>query len=186
MNKKITFIIPSLNRLTIIRTIDSLISQTSDNWKCIIIYDGVDGTKFNDPRITTIKIDKTGLVGPANGQSGLVRNVGINMVDTEWIGFLDDDDTIHSNYVRTLIEKYNDKDFVVWRMKYPNGLVLPPIGNDELIFAKVGISFCYKNKFENLMFDNNRDGEDFDFLMKLKSLTNNYTVTPEIYYNVRH
>ena len=171
MNKKITFIIPSLNRLTIIRTIRSLLRQTSNNWKCIVLYDGVDGMKFDDSRITTIKINKTGLVGPANGQSGLVRNVGINMVDTEWIGFLDDDDTVHPNYVKTLFDNYSDKDFVVWRMKYPNGLVIPPINDDELRFGGVGISFCYKNKFDGLLFDNNRDGEDFDFLIKLKNLT---------------
>ena len=38
----------------------------------------------------------------------------------------------------------------------------------------------------NLFFDVNRDGEDFDFLMKLKSLTNNWVITPEVFYNVRH
>jgi hypothetical protein len=57
---------------------------------------------------------------------------------------------------------------------------------NELVFSNVGISFCYKNKFENLFFDNNRDGEDFDFLMKLQSLTTNFIITPEIFYNVRH
>jgi glycosyltransferase involved in cell wall biosynthesis len=186
MNSKITFIIPSLSRLTLIQTVNSLLNQSSDLWKCIIIYDGVDGIDFNDDRIKTLKIEKTGLIGPANGQSGLVRNVGINMVDTEWIGFLDDDDTIHSDYVRTLIDTYQDYDFVVWRMKYPNGTVLPPINDDNLNFGRVGISFCYKNKFDNLYFDVNRDGEDFDFLMKLKNLSDNWVVTPEVFYNVRH
>jgi hypothetical protein len=54
------------------------------------------------------------------------------------------------------------------------------------VFARVGISFCYKNKFDNLLFDNNRDGEDFDFLSKLKKITSNWVITPEVYYNVRH
>jgi hypothetical protein len=71
-------------------------------------------------------------------------------------------------------------------MKYQNGLVLPPQKIKDIIFGRVGISFCYKNKFDNLLFDNNRDGEDFDFLMKLKKLTNNWVITPEVYYNVRH
>ena len=56
MEEKITFIIPSLNRPTLGKTIDSLLNQTNPNWKCIIIYDGVDGEKFDDERITTIKI----------------------------------------------------------------------------------------------------------------------------------
>lgn len=186
MENKITFIIPSLNRLTLVRTIDSLLKQTNPNWECIIVYDGVDGHQFSDDRVKTIKAEKLGLIGPRNGQSGLVRNIGIKECKTEWIGFLDDDDSLDPNYVQTLFEKYTDFDFVVWRMLYKNGMILPPVNSNDLVFAKVGISFCYKNKFENLLFESNRDGEDFDFLMKLKSLSDNYVVTPEVFYKVRH
>lgn len=186
MENQITFIIPSVNRPTLKNTVDSLLNQTNPNWRSIIVFDGVDGPQFSDDRITTYNIEKTGLFGPNNGQSGLVRNYGINKCDTEWIGFLDDDDSIHPDYVNCLFEKYSDKDFVVWRMKYTNGLVLPQLTSNDLQFGAVGISFCYKNKFEDLVFDKNRDGEDFDLLMKLKSLTNNWVITPEIYYNVRH
>jgi hypothetical protein len=50
----------------------------------------------------------------------------------------------------------------------------------------VGISFCYKNKFEGLIFDKNRDGEDYDLVKKLEELSDNYIITDEIYYYVRH
>lgn len=183
----ITFIIPSLNRPTIKRTIESLINQTSPNWKAIVIYDGIKGEVFEDTRIKTIEINKTGLVGPNNGQSGLVRNVGIKETETEWIGFLDDDDSIEKDYVETLKENYSKYDFVVWRMKYENGQVLPPLSTNELVFARVGISFCYKkNIFKELFFSQNRDGEDFDFLMELKERSNNFIITPEVTYKVRH
>ena len=85
MEPFITFIIPSLNRPTITRTVDSLLNQTNPNWNAIILYDGVVGSVFDDERIKTLDIPKTGLVGPANGQSGLVRNVGIKMVKTDLI-----------------------------------------------------------------------------------------------------
>ena len=186
MEPLITFIIPSIARLTLIRTVESLKNQTNPNWRSIVIYDGVDGPDFNDERITIIKSSKTGLEGPKNGQSGLVRNIGIKQSKTPWIGFLDDDDTIHPDYVKKLNDSYNDKDFIVWRMKYENGVVLPPIGEDTINFSRVGISFCYKMALGEILFDNNRDGEDFDFLMKLKNLTNNWVITPEVYYNVRH
>jgi glycosyltransferase involved in cell wall biosynthesis len=133
-----------------------------------------------------LNIARTGLVGQIHGQSGLVRNKGLEICETEWIGFLDDDDTIHPEYVNTLFNSYQNYDFVVWRMKYEDGFVLPPFGLNELKFSYVGISFCFKNKFNNLFFNTNRNGEDFDFLMKLKSLTENYIITPEVYYNVRH
>jgi len=182
----ITFIIPSLNRPTLNRTVNSLLEQTNPNWKAIVIYDGVQGEKFEDERIKTVFIDKTGLVGPNNGQSGLVRNEGIKLVDTEWIGFLDDDDSLDKDYVKTLSEKYTKYDFVLWRMVYQNGHILPPFTINDLVFARVGISFCYKNKFEGLMFPHNRDGEDFDFLMELKNRSKNFIITPEVYYKVRH
>ena len=186
MDSVITFIIPSLARLSLLTTIESLKKQSNPNWRAIVIYDGVDGPTFDDKRVKIIKSEKIGLEGPNNGQSGLVRNIGIKKTETEWIGFLDDDDTIHPDYVSTLVEKYLDKDFVVWRMKYQNGVILPPIKHNELTFARVGISFCYKKSLGEILFDNNRDGEDFDFLMKLKYLTNKWVITPEIYYNVRH
>lgn len=186
MEEKITFIIPSLNRPTLDKTIDSLLNQTNPNWKCIIVYDGVDGEKFDDERITTIKIEKVGLIGPINGQSGLVRNEGIKLANTEWIGFLDDDDTIHSEYVSALFKNYSNYDFIVWRMKYENGHILPELNRTDLVFGKVGISFCYKNKFDDLLFDSNRNGEDYDLVKKLESLTDNWIITPEVYYNIRH
>ena len=69
-------------------------------------------------------------------------------------------------------------------MVSPNCVVMPR--TDKISFGDVGISIAYKNKFKDLFFDSNRDGEDFDFINKLLFLTKNYTITPEIYYNVNH
>jgi len=184
IKSNITFIVPSIGRMTLSNSIESLIKQTNPNWKCIIIFDGVEKITFKDHRIRTIKIKKTG-TRLANGQAGLVRNEGIKLVRTEWIGFLDDDDTVQPNYVNDLFKKYSNNDFMVWRMRYSHGLIIPAPGSKDLIFGNVGISFCYKNKFKNLLFDCNRDGEDYDFLQKLLSLSQNYKITEESYYNVR-
>ena len=187
MNPIITFIIPSLNRPTISKSVESLLNQTNPNWECIIVYDGVDGISFEDNRITTIKIEKIGLTNEySHGQSGLVRNKGIQMVNTEWIGFLDDDDTLHKDYVKTLTEKYLSYDFVVWRMKNINGLVIPKLNKNILVLNNVGISFCYKNKLKDILFDSNVVGEDFYFVDKLQKITTNFIITPEVYYNIRH
>lgn len=87
----ITFIIPSLNRPSLKKTINSLLNQTNPNWFAIIIYDGVDGLDFNDNRIKTFKVNKIGGFSSHHGMAGLVRNFGIDKCNTEWIGFLDDD-----------------------------------------------------------------------------------------------
>ena len=180
----ITFVIPTLNRPTLTNTVNSLINQTNPNWKCKIVFDGVEPIHFDDDRIESIKIEKAGLIGPANGQAGLVRNHGIEKVDTEWVGFVDDDDTLTEDYVDSLLNNYSDKDFVIFKMRYENGLVLPRSENNEIKFGDVGISFAYKTKL-NMKFSQNRDGEDFDFLLNLKNKTNNYVISDEIMYNVR-
>jgi len=182
MSDKITFVIPSINRESLKNSVDSLIQQTNPNWECIIVYDGVDGKIFEDDRIKCLNIPKVGGYSSAHGMSGLVRNEALKIIKTSWVGFLDDDDTIDSNYVDILFNRYNDYDLVIWRMIYTDGVILPR--TSEIKFGNVGISFCYKNKFENLFFDQNRDGEDFDFLRKISNKTKNFIFANEIMYKV--
>lgn len=187
---QITFIIPSINRNTLNRSIDSLINQTDSRWKALVIYDGVEGKNFLDSRITTMTIPKTGHLKsdkwPYHGEAGLVRNIGIKKSNTKWIGFLDDDDSLHRDYVKTLFKKYANYDFVVWRMTTDWGGISPPINSNKIEYSKVGISFCYQNKFNDILFEKNSNGEDFELLQKLQKATSNFVITPEVYYNIRH
>jgi glycosyltransferase involved in cell wall biosynthesis len=182
----ITFIVPSINRPTLGNTIQSLLNQTNPNWKCFVLYDGVDGKDFTDPRIETFKLEKLGKKGERHGNAGLVRNEGIKMCNTEWIGFLDDDDTIDQNYVKTLFEKYSNFDFVVWRMKTTKGKIYPDVSINELLINKVGISISFKSTIQDKLFKSNEDHEDFEFVENLEKQTKNFIITPEIYYNIRH
>ena len=56
MDNQITFIIPSVNRPTLERSINSLVSQTNPNWECIVVYDGVVGIFYYilDPYVLSI------------------------------------------------------------------------------------------------------------------------------------
>ena len=63
VKKGITFVIPSINKPTIHRAIDSLIRQGNPNWECVIVYDGVDGPSFNDERVRCLKVEKIGTRG---------------------------------------------------------------------------------------------------------------------------
>lgn len=182
----ITFIIPSINRPTIDNTIQSLLNQTNPKWECFILYDGVEGKNFDDPRIKIFNLHKLGKKGERHGNAGLVRNEGIKMCKTEWIGFLDDDDTIHEDYVKTLFEKYTSYDFVVWRMKTTDGKIYPDLNTSQLLINKVGISISFKSKINNILFNSNHDQEDFEFVENLEKQTKNFIITPEIFYNIRH
>lgn len=121
----VTFVIPSLNRPSLVRAIDSIIAQTDKEWECIVVFDGL-YEKIEVPRKYK---DKINLVYNEHlGQAGFIRNIGIQHVHTPWIAFLDDDDTIEPTYVAKLRE-YTTKDpdlkVVYFSIRWANGEFSP-------------------------------------------------------------
>ena len=201
LDGEITFIVPTIGRESLSRCISSILNQTNPDWKCKIIFDGIpiiETIKYNDneyslvddKRFHLMTTDKLGNILSkdqySGGTAGLVRNIGLLETDTKWIGFVDDDDTISPTYVELLKTKYSNYDVVIWRMQYTFGKVLPEIHTHNIESCHVGISFCYQNKFENILFDQNDGLEDFLLLVKLLNKTNDYIITPEVMYNVGH
>ena len=188
----VTFIIPSLNRPTLNNALESIINQSNPNWKCVIVYDDCEGQQFSDKRIKTIKanlnLKKCNCFGKClancndNGRAGYVRNEGIKIADTEWVAFLDDDDTLHSDYVETLLNKYKDSDCVIFKMQMPNKQVVPSY--PEIALGNVGISFAFKRNL-NLFFEAKTNAEDYIFLNNMLKYTGRITFADEIYYYVR-
>ena len=113
----ITFIIPTVGRPTLKKAVESIENQTNDNWKAIVVFDGIEPTiSISNPKISVIKTEKAGV-----GQNGAgnVRNYGMKFVDSEWIGFLDDDDTIAPDYVETFnneLTSFPFVDVIIFRM----------------------------------------------------------------------
>ena len=134
----ITFIIPSLGRPSLKRTLDSLIAQTSPKWKAIVVFDGI-GPNINspDPRIQIMTTSK-------KGHAGFVRNEGIKVATTEWIGFVDDDDVLTPEYVETFLKEKEHYEAIIFRMKATDGRILPVPGDTDFKLLEVGISFCMK------------------------------------------
>jgi len=76
----LTFIIPSINRPTLKRTLESILKQTDPDWKAIVVFDGTNSKlPITDPRIKVINIPKTGKLN----HGGAVRNVGIAQVSQD-------------------------------------------------------------------------------------------------------
>lgn len=107
MKPLVSIIIPTYNRASLLRdTIESVMSQTYDNWECIIVDDNsTDSTKElvneygkNDSRfLFTTKPD-----GIAKGASSS-RNIGLQLSKGEYIQFLDSDDILASNKIEEQI-----------------------------------------------------------------------------------
>lgn len=185
----ITFIIPTICRSTLDRSLLSLKNQTNPNWNAIVVFDGITPTITNDDdRIKFLRIEKTGNNTEKNGRSGHVRNEGIRDVKTEWVGFLDDDDTLTPDYVQKFqIETKSNPDVIIFRMQYSNGLILPPPNDTTFKINHVGISFCFKTSLfqvENIQF-NQCGVEDFDLLDRFRQNNKNIIISKHITYLVR-
>jgi glycosyltransferase involved in cell wall biosynthesis len=184
---KITFIIPSIGRDTLQRTIETLENQTNSNWNAIIIFDGCSPTiQTYNTKIKIIQIEK---LGKDSNSAGLVRNEGIKLVDTEWVAFVDDDDTLANNYVETF---YNELleieekqiDVIIFRMYHPY-IVYPLLETDNFYCCNVGISFAMKTRiYDDIQFIPS-SMEDYLLLDRIRENKYKMMISPFVRYFVR-
>lgn len=180
----ITFIIPTINRKSLQEAVNSLIAQNNINWKAIIVFDGVPPINYSDARIKSITIQKTG----KSNHAGQVRNFAIKLADTEWVAFLDDDDTVSSNYVEKFYEEIQenpDAKCIIFRMKtqFDPAKILPEPNHNNFHKCKVGISFAIKKDL-NILFEPS-EVEDFMLLHKIRSQNHKIIISPYVTYFVR-
>jgi len=182
-NSFITFIIPTIGRITLLDAINSLIEQDDPNWKAIIIFDGIEkNIEINDDRIIIVEIDK-------QNNAGLVRNIGFQYVkDSEWIGFLDDDDYLSNNYISRLKEEININNTIevcIFRMSYPNKFILPMATDRNIIRNRVGISFAIKKYISESIFFKDSYYEDFYYLKELQMKKYKILISSYVCYFIR-
>ena len=188
----VTFIIPSINRASLNRTLLSLTAQTDEHWKAVVAFDGITpdtSTLVCDKRVSFMFLErKLGSAKAVMGQAGLVRNYAIQHTDTaEWLAFVDDDDTVDSNYVKTLKQQagMNASDCFIFSMT-DGRVVFPPLDCTEFKLNAVGISFAYKRKLfdEGFQFCNSTC-EDYILLHTMRQRNVPITIVHEVMYYVR-
>ena len=196
INSLITVITPTYNRAHIIsKAIESVLSQTYDNWEYIIVDDASsDNTKevvesFEDDRIKFI-------VCKENGGNAVARNVGVNAAQGEYIAFLDSDDEYLPVYLEKAFNKLSnckDADFlwsgtrtVAIDGSYSDSIWIPKTKRqpDQFLYelhVGIGRGFLINRKcFSDLSFDERlRTAVDTDFLIRLRKKFQ-YTVLEEI------
>jgi len=176
----ITFIIPSLGRPSLNKAIDSLDNLNSDDWKAIVVLDGVE-KDIQHEKVKVIQSEKI-------GSAGLLRNIAMQEVDTKWIGFLDDDDILYSRYIDELKledDYHKELGFVLFRMMRDR--IIPRPGLYDVVQGQVGISFAIKNelvKQHDLKFVKSGP-EDFHFLKNMVDLGIKGKVSDYVAYGVR-
>jgi glycosyltransferase involved in cell wall biosynthesis len=191
----IDFIVPSIGRPTIKRSLESLLLQTNPNWNCYVGFDGLEQKNVSnqllikDSRIQYLYLKEKLGSSSFHGNAGLVRNKIISSIEkpSTWIGFLDDDDTLSKHYIDLLtkeIEK-DECDCYIFRMDL-NGTIIPEMNLNTIIQNHVGISFCVKRDFivsHNILFKND-NAEDYKFLESIGNAGGKIKILPFITYFV--
>lgn len=152
---KVNYIIPTLGRETITRTIESIINEDLN----------------------------ANILVRSVGTASQNRNKALKeMPNSDWVGFIDDDDFYSSGY---LSELDNEFDIVVVRMNQYGGFI-PRYENESLVYGNVGINFFIKTDFYNknfFLFDDLGHGEDWRFIEQHLKFNPKIKVTKDVYYN---
>lgn len=184
-NKLVTFVIPSIGRPTLKRSLQSLEQQTYKIWKALVVFDGLPLDETNKmEHVKFISIPKIGFKNCA----GEVRNKGIMEVDTEWTAFLDDDDIVTNDYCAQLekeIKMAPRADVILFRMIHTEyERVLP--SRKYISLGDVGISFACKTSVLKKIKFNPSAFEDFDLLNRLEKSSYKIQISDHITYIVLH
>ncbi|AFY68133.1 glycosyltransferase [Geitlerinema sp. PCC 7407] len=120
----ISVVVPSYNHgAFLVEAIESLVSQTYQNWECIIVDDGsTDSTQLIAQRLTD-HYSSSNIQLLTQKNSGVVqaRRNGIQRARGEYILFLDSDDKIHPRFLEDasfLLSIYADIGFVYTNLEY--------------------------------------------------------------------
>ncbi len=164
-----TFIIPSVDRPTLQRAIDSARKQA--------------------PYLVEIDKNKIG--------ASAIRNELIRLADTEWVSMLDDDDTVTDDYVQRLREEsaaHPEADLIIFREyfiqehmskdnPYPDHFIwTAPVVH----WGQVGIAFSVKREVAMKYPFLEEPNEDFHFVARIDEANVKIYFSRYMVYRARH
>ncbi len=99
---KVSVIIPTYNRRDVImKTVESVLSQTEQDLEVIVVDDGsVDDTQSI---IKNLNDDRVSYLYKTNGGPSSARNLGLSKANGKYLAFLDSDDLWPDNYLEVMV-----------------------------------------------------------------------------------
>lgn len=158
MEKKITLIIPIYNVESYLnRCLNSIISQTYQNFEVILINDG---STDNSKQICEefIKLDnRFRLINKSNEGVSIARNIGIQEATGEWLSFIDSDDWLEKDYLSTLLEENEIADLTFW------GVNCHYLDNSQTSYIPHNFYSHKQNEIMNELCDLKMNLQNFEF-----------------------
>jgi len=103
---KISVIIPVYNvEEYIVRCLDSVTQQTIEDIEIICINDGSTDNSYEILKKYAQKDKRITIINKINEGQGIARNLGIQIAHGEYISFLDPDDEIHADMLKSMYEQ---------------------------------------------------------------------------------
>lgn len=133
MNKSISVIIPVYNvEKYLSRCMRSLLNQSFSDFEILLIDDGSTDKSGRLCDMYSEKFDLIKTYHKVNGGLSDARNYGIDRAKGKYITFIDPDDFVHKDYLRTLFELIQEDDVQVScisGIRYLEGSKIPSAGN---------------------------------------------------------
>ena len=108
---KLSIIVPVYNvEQYIERCVNSILHQTFQDFKLILIDDGSTDKSGAICDTFTARDNRVIVCHKTNEGVASARNKGVELADTEWIGFVDSDDEIHPNMYEKLMQLAEEKE----------------------------------------------------------------------------
>ena len=150
----ISVVIPAYNAEQFLdETLESVLSQTYENWECIIVNDGSTDNTESIAKKWCEKDARFRYFYKENSGASDTRNFGIKEARGEYIAFLDADDLYMPNFLKVCLENLVEKDVDLvapkmlefWDVR--NGVIEDEDKKDYLYSGKEGIAlFSHSNR----------------------------------------
>lgn len=181
----VSVIVPIFNSDNFIEyTIQSVLDQSLENFELILVDDGSSDLSSSICKKYAKKDKRIKFISQPNAGVSVARNNGLLQATGEYIFFLDSDDVIDSEYIKTSYNtaKKNDSDIVIigeyFSRRMPNVMALPT-------WAQF-IRLEYLKKYPHIRFPKNiQPCEDGLFSHQLLALTTKISLNPLGVYHYR-
>lgn len=163
-----------------VKLLDILVPQLTEETEVILVDDGCHEERLDEYDINVIHFDK-------NRGLSCARNTGIKKAKGEYLVFIDSDDLVANDYIKTIIDKINTSefDYCYFSWKAMNSNITVRIKDEPPTWNWAIWNAVYKTDYVVLFDENIRVYEDVPFQQEIRKKNGKKEIIDKIlyYYN---